>query len=447
MKKLVLIFSLLFCAETFAQADLSGTWQGKLTMSPNEKITIQFIITKQADGSYKAVLNSPDTGGIKNVPASSVKYAAGKLTVDVASLSGSYSGTVEKGAITGEWKQPGSTLPLVLAPYKKPEVGTLKPLLGEWFGELQLPGSTKMTMIFRFEMTKDGKFAGLMDIPDQGAKDVPVADVLLDGGQVSLKIAGGQADYTGKLSGNTIVGTVKQGAQEFKLDLTRGKYEPPSADANLTPEAKKQLLGQWVGKWTPPGSDPVTVIFRFETTKEGKFRAVTSSPEQGASELDLADVSLKGDEVGFKIPGARGEYSGKLKGDTISGIYRVNGGMFPITITKGAKYDPPVALIDIPAETMKQMSGRWSGKLAGALTIAFRFERAANGKNTIFMDVPEQGAKAVPVLKASLVNDTLSLKIAGAEYSGKLSGNKIDGSWSQNNQKIPLLLTKEQAVK
>ena len=136
-------------------------------MSPNEKITIQAV------GSYEAVLNSPDTGGIKNAPARSVKYAAGKLTVDVASLSGSYSGTVDKGAITGEWKQPGSTLPLVLAPYKKPEVGTLKPLPGEWFGELQLPGSTKMTMMFRFEMTKDGKFAGLMDIPDPGAKDVP----------------------------------------------------------------------------------------------------------------------------------------------------------------------------------------------------------------------------------------------------------------------------------
>jgi hypothetical protein len=84
MNKLVLIFGLLFCTQAFAQADLTGTWQGKLAISPNEKMTVQFIFTKQADGSYKAVLNSPDTGGIKNVAANSVKYAAGKLTIDVA---------------------------------------------------------------------------------------------------------------------------------------------------------------------------------------------------------------------------------------------------------------------------------------------------------------------------------------------------------------------------
>jgi hypothetical protein len=61
-KKLFLIFSLLFCGNAVAQADLAGTWQGKLAVSANEKMTIQFILTKKADGSYGAVLNSPDSG-------------------------------------------------------------------------------------------------------------------------------------------------------------------------------------------------------------------------------------------------------------------------------------------------------------------------------------------------------------------------------------------------
>jgi hypothetical protein len=71
-------------------------------------MTIQFILTKQANGSYAALLNSPDTGAIKNIPATGVRFAGGILTIDVASLSGSYSGTVGKGTITGELKQEGS---------------------------------------------------------------------------------------------------------------------------------------------------------------------------------------------------------------------------------------------------------------------------------------------------------------------------------------------------
>jgi hypothetical protein len=63
--KLTLICSLLLCGNALAQTDISGTWEGKLATSPNEKLTIHFLLTKQADGSYKAVLDSPDTGGIK----------------------------------------------------------------------------------------------------------------------------------------------------------------------------------------------------------------------------------------------------------------------------------------------------------------------------------------------------------------------------------------------
>ncbi len=444
MRKLaecILIASVLLCTTALAQTDLAGTWQGKLAASPNEKITIQFIITKQANGSYTAVVNSPDTGGIRNVPATAVKYAGGKLIIDVASLSGSYSGTVGKGTITGEWRQEGSTMPLVLTPYKKPEASSLKPLLGEWVGPLSAPGVDKLAIIFRFEMTPDGKFAAFMDVPDQGARGLPVSDVTLEGGEVRLKVAPARIDYTGKLSGNTINGTFKQGGGEFPLNLTKGKYQPPSI--NLPPEDMKRLLGQWVGKWKYEGDTVLTVLFRFEKTKEGKFVGTTNSPEQGQEFLPLSDVSLKGDQLNFKIPRSRGEYTGKLDGNSLTGTYKVNGKDYPINLTRGGKYEPPVMQVDIPAETMKKLLGRWNGKL-GALSVVFRFERNEAGKNAIYADIPDQGVKAMPVLKASMTQGTLSMNIVGAEYKGKLNGNKIEGSLKPSNQpEIPLNLTKE----
>jgi hypothetical protein len=80
--KLFLILGLLLSGNAVAQSDLAGTWQSQLTIDQNTKMTIHFILTKKADGSYAAVLNSPDTGGIKNVAANAVKYAGGKLSGD-----------------------------------------------------------------------------------------------------------------------------------------------------------------------------------------------------------------------------------------------------------------------------------------------------------------------------------------------------------------------------
>ena len=442
LMKLTLICSLLFCGNALAQTDISGTWQGKLDMSPNEKLTIHFILTKQADGSYKAVVDSPDTGGIKNVPATAVKYAGGKLSIEVASLSGSYSGTVGKGTITGEWRQQGSALPLVLTPYKKPAAGSLKPLLGEWVGTLP-PTVGKITTVFRFEMAKDGNIAGFLDVPEQNAKGVPVSDVTLAGNELSLKIPAAQIDYSGKLSGNTIDGTFKQGGAAFELDLKKGKYEPPAIE--MPAEAMNKLLGQWAGRANVPGDIIYTIILRFEKTKDGKLRAFADCPEQGSRGIAPTDVSLKVDQLSYKLLVPNLEYTGKLGANSLSGTCKIRGTQYELNLTKGAKFEEQAAQVDIPADVMKKLLGRWKGKIS-VVSVIFRFEQNAAGKNVIFIDSPEQQIKGQPVLKASLVDGVLTLKMAGAEYSGKLSGNKIDGvvkPVGQTSVSVPLPITKE----
>jgi hypothetical protein len=438
-----LILSLLFCGSLFAQTDLTGTWQGKLAIDPKTTMAIQFILTRQADGSYKAVVNSPESGAIKNVPASAVKFAGGKLTIDVASLSGSYAGTVGKGTITGEWKQPGSTLPLVLTPYKKPAAGSFKPLLGEWSGKLTVPGITSLAIIFRFEMAKDGNLAAFMDVPDQNAKGLIASDVKLDSDLVSLKIPTAGIEYNGQLSGNNIKGTFKQSGASFELNLAKGKYVIPGID--MAAEDMNKLLGQWAGRMKmgpDANADMATVIFRFEKTKDGKMSVFSDSPEQGSYGRALTDVTLKGDELIIKFPGTSGGYTGKLSGNSIAGTFAIAGMKLDLTVTKGAKFSPPVTQIDLPADVMKKLLGRWSGNL-GTLAPVFRFERNSAGESAIFLDIPQQNIKSAPILKASLVDGSLVLKIVGAEYTGKLEGNKINGALKAQGQSIPLPLTKE----
>ena len=355
-----LILSLFFCAGAFAQTDLTGIWQGKLEVSPNEKMTVQFVFTKQPNGSYTVVLNSPDSGNIKNVPATGVKLAGNIVTIDVASLSGSYSGTMGKGVITGEWKQSGSTLPLVLIPYKTPPISSLKPLVGDWTGKLSpQPGGEGVTTVFRFEISKDGKFNASVSIPEQGQSGIPVSDVVLERDEVSFKIAGGAAAYAGKLIGNKIDGAFKQGGVEIKLNLTRGKYEAP---AYIIPaEGIKRLAGAWSGN---TGPNKLTIVFHFEKTPSGKLAVFMDVPSQGARGVMARDFTLKGDEITIKLPGASGDtYTGRISGSSINGSFKLN------------KIDQELSLV---RKEPSPIDGTWKGTTPGPdgkpLDVTYVFE-------------------------------------------------------------------------
>lgn len=226
--KFVLILSLFCSTAACAQTDLTGIWQGELAVSPNEKLEIQFILARRADGSYTAVVNSPDTGDFRNVSATAVKFDEAELTIVVTDLDGSYSGTVGEKIITGEWKEPDGALPLVLNWYEKPDISTLQPLVGEWIGKLTPPGASELTTVFRFEISKDDIFEAFLDIPEQNAKGLEISKVVLDGDKLSFRIPAVQVDYIGQLSGGNIDGTMNQGGMEFELDLSRGKYESPA---------------------------------------------------------------------------------------------------------------------------------------------------------------------------------------------------------------------------
>lgn len=443
MNKKHLIFALILgiflCAGALAQTDLVGTWQGKLAISPNEKLTIQFKITRQAGGAYSVVLDSPDTGGIKNVAASGVKLANNILAVEVASLSGSFSGTVSKGAITGEWKQAGSAFPLVLTPYTKPSVSTLQPLIGEWVGELIPPDNSKMTVVLHFQMSNDKKFTGSADIPAQGQSGIPISDVVLEGNEVAFKIAGGQANYSGKLAGNKIEGAIKQGTQNMTLNVTRGKYENPGFA--LSPEDAKRLQGIWLGRYGQGGPDH-TVVWTFDKRTDGKLKGTAAAPEASVQVLPIMELSLKGDQLTLKIPGAGAEFTGKLSEAGLSGTFKARGQELTLSFKRGTAADLPTTQMDLPADMLAKLMGRWKGTL-GPESVVLRFEKGAGAKPAAHMDFASR--KNMLVVKAILAGENLALTIPGGEdINLKLNGNKLEGNLKPKNQAvIPVVLTKQ----
>ena len=444
--KILIVIMALTTTHVMAQEDITGTWQGVLDLGGNSKLTVQFILQKQADGSWSAVVNSPDMGGIKNVKADSASFDGSNLKIDAASLSGGYVGVLKDGAFEGKWSQAGSSMPLQLKPYTKPvmaqaEIDTLQ---GDWVGKLKVPAGD-LTLVFRFTKNDAGELQGFISSPDQGGNEAPAADIMLANGDFSMTVPAAQVQISGKMSDQDFTGKFKQAGQEFNLVMSKGKYEPPRSVLSLSREIMDKLLGEWHGELdTPVGA--MTVVYRFEANKDGGYSAYRESPDRGGKPAPVTEASMADGNLTLKTPGPGGEYTGKLEGDTITGQVISPMGVVPLVLKKG-KYVPPSYKLALSKDVMDKLQGKWQGKLntpQRELTLVFRFEENGNGEYYGFVDSPDQGNTSLKIVEATLSNGELSLKtkFPRAQFKGKLDGDVLDGEWIQGPGSMPLSMKK-----
>src|SRR5262249_15293245 len=107
----------------------------------------------------------------------------------------------------------------------------LATLVGHWEGAIKLPTGA-INISVDFTVAADGKLTATITIPQEGAKDLPLANVDFADGEASFGIPGvpGDPKFRGKLSadGRKIEGTYSQGPANFPFDLER-KADPIAA--------------------------------------------------------------------------------------------------------------------------------------------------------------------------------------------------------------------------
>ncbi len=320
--------------------ELNGLWQGKLAVDPKTSLTIQFTFSKDAKGAYSAVLNSPDNPAIKNTPASGVTWDGTTLKLQVPALQGNYTGTLKNGAVTGTWTQPGGNLPLTIAPYAKPVVSkqVAAQLTGGWFGPLNVGpagGNANLTVQFKFKADDKGNLTGTFSIPDQGLIDSEMTDVEFADNKLTARIPrANNAQYVATLANNELKGNLKINgpgvpADGIPLTVKKGEYAAPVHALKLSTEQFAAVNGKWQGKLeiTPPpnpqNASPakvsLTMVVRFATNANGQYVGFLDSPDQKAKDIPIDDVTLTNGELTFKVNVVRGEYKGKLAGNTLTG--------------------------------------------------------------------------------------------------------------------------------
>ena len=340
MDKLIKIIlfaaSFLACITAYAQESIEGTWAGKLEAAPGNIISVHFVISKDAGGGWAAVLNSPDTGAIKDMKASAVSFDGTKLDIKVDALSGAYSGVFNNGTFAGEWTQPGSTLVMNLAPYAASVLSAeaMASLLGQWHGKMQGPGIV-LNMVFHFERNEADEFVGSIQQIDSSPNKMPMTDISFENNELFFRVPTARAEYRATFADGSFKGHVKQGPQNMELNVVKGEYVAEAITLALNAADFDKLVGEWTGTLTPPaGAGELTLIMTFKRDETGAIAGTFQSPQQGNALLKITTASLTGNTLAVALAVPPASFTGELDGTSITGTWTQGPGSMPLTLTK-----------------------------------------------------------------------------------------------------------------
>ena len=94
---------------------------------------------------------------------------------------------------------------------------------GYWKGQLNL-GVQKLEMAFNIKAAENG-YSATLDVPAQGAFDIPVDEIAFQEGQLQLKMNAMGASYSGMLKDAAIEGNFTQHGMTFPLNLAKVEKE------------------------------------------------------------------------------------------------------------------------------------------------------------------------------------------------------------------------------
>jgi hypothetical protein len=259
--------------------DIAGDWQGTLSVSGAE-LRLVLHVTKFADSSLKATLDSIDQPGANGIPVSSITLKDSKLSLGIDAVHGTYEGKVaaDGKTISGTWTQ-NQPLPLEFKRASAPIRTEHKPakpsdIDGDWMGALDT-GAIKLRVLFHIVNTEDGLMA-TMDSPDQDLKGLPMTSVTRDGTSLRIeaksiggafegKIAADLMSIEGKWSqgGGTLPLLLKKVKDQAELELKRPQnpVKPyPYREEELTYDNKVQNVTIAATLTIPQGKGPFPAV-------------------------------------------------------------------------------------------------------------------------------------------------------------------------------------------
>jgi uncharacterized protein len=206
---------------------LQGHWTGSL-QAGEAVLHLVLHVSKAADGSFKATIDSLDQG-VYGIEVTSLTQKDSTLHFNVSSVGASYEGRIaaDHGSIEGDWTQGSASLPLVFhrqaagAGAKKPS-DAIASAEGVWQGALEGNG---MRLRLQLHVSHDDQkqLVAALDSPDQGVSGLPAIKVSQKdaGFHFEIPVVSGIYDGTLNAGKTAITGSWTQNGVEQKLGFQR----------------------------------------------------------------------------------------------------------------------------------------------------------------------------------------------------------------------------------
>ncbi len=210
-----------------SSSTLEGHWTGSL-QAGEAVLHLVLHVSKAADGSFKATIDSLDQG-VYGIEVTSLTQENSTLHFNVSSASASYEGKFapDHGSIEGDWTQGSVSLPLVFhrqaagAGAKKPS-DAIASAEGVWQGALEGNG---MRLRLQLHVSHDDQkqLVAALDSPDQQISGLPAINVSQKaaGFHFEIPVVSGVYDGTLNAAKTAITGSWAQNGAEQKLDFQR----------------------------------------------------------------------------------------------------------------------------------------------------------------------------------------------------------------------------------
>lgn len=201
--------------------------------------------------------------------------------------------------------------------------------------------------------------------------------------------------------------------------------------------------GHWEGAIHVPGQELAIAVDLFGN-QDQTWDGAISIPVQNIKAMPLADVTVKGDAVGFAMKGVPGDprFKGTLASDRKSMTGAFTQGGAELTFALAWKGEATRAAPARSTAVSQELEGSWEGALDVSGTVLRLVLRLANkdGQGTGTLVSVDQGGAEIPITTIVQAASHLRLDIStiGAAYEGDLKDGQLTGTWRQGPGSLPL---------
>jgi len=190
--------------------------------------------------------------------------------------------------------------------------------VGSWHGAILVSGN-KVPLVFHISTDESNKFIATMDSPAQGAKDIPIKEVIISDRSIKLNIAVANAIFEGQFDDDStkVQGTWQQSGQSFPLVLK---------------QKTEDITGLWKGKL-----QGTTVEFLLDISMNKNNKAVAYlSPNGGISKVEVSNLVNQSSNLSFEVPAEGVKYSGNInnKDKVVEGVFSQGNRKFTLDFSK-----------------------------------------------------------------------------------------------------------------